>query len=81
MGIPGKRLLSHRETCAYLGVSYGTLEKMVQEGTMPRPIRFGAAKNASKRYDLVDVDKAIQKLSEHDTSNAEAQRIMKGRRS
>lgn len=43
---------------AYIGVSPNTFDKLVKDGTMPRPIKLGAR----LIWDVRDLDKAFDKL-------------------
>lgn len=66
------RLLSAPDAAAYIGVSVGTLDKLVTAGLMPRPRvwREGASDKVRRRlYDVRELDDAIDAMP-HDGADA-----------
>lgn len=59
------RGLSREEAAAYVGLSPGSFDKLVQEGGMPPPKRVGAR----KIWDIRAVDRAFAKLPRHSQIN------------
>ncbi len=54
------RGLSRVEAARYIGVSPGTFDRLVEEGTMPKPIRV----RARLIYDRLELDAAFDALGE-----------------
>jgi excisionase family DNA binding protein len=75
-----RRLLKHKEACAYLNVSSSTLNRMVKQGHLSA-VKFGEAKNSHKRYDKEELDRVCDsRRSSGATVTAEAQEMIRRRR-
>ncbi len=57
MSISDTKLLNARDVCATFGISRATLYRRVDDGTFPRPIRFGGA----VRWLPADIEAVIQR--------------------
>lgn len=53
-----RRVCSRDEAASYVGVSGSKFDKMVVEGTMPRPLRYDGV----RRWDKSALDRAINEL-------------------
>lgn len=59
------RGLSRSEAARYIGVSVGTLDRLVDEGVMPKPKTL----RARVVYDRVELDRAFDALGEPSAAN------------
>jgi predicted DNA-binding transcriptional regulator AlpA len=62
---PGsRRCYDRKEAASYVGVSPTHFDKLVREGTMPKPVKF----SARKVWDRTALDRAIDGLSGIDST-------------
>jgi excisionase family DNA binding protein len=61
MRTSGPRLLSARETAAYLAIGYDTVLLLVKSGTL-RPVRLPLGENELRKllFDRVDLDRLVE---------------------
>ncbi len=53
--------ITKTELSEELGVSLSTIDKMIaKKNVLPKPIKFGRSKNATIRFNIVDIAKYIQ---------------------
>jgi excisionase family DNA binding protein len=52
-------LLSITQVMEMLGVSRSTVERMVRQGRLPRPIKLGPAQGSSIRFEKAKVEAAL----------------------
>jgi excisionase family DNA binding protein len=52
-------MLSVKDVCAMLRVSRSTLVRMTEEGLLPKPLKFGAARNATVRWHRETIEAAL----------------------
>ena len=57
--LPPRILRPQRVAAEYVGIGEGTFRKLVAEGTLPAPIRFGTR---CKGWDRLALDRAIEKM-------------------
>jgi predicted DNA-binding transcriptional regulator AlpA len=65
MTLGPRRGLSRREAAHYIGVSPTTFDKLVKNGTMPKPVRM----NARTIWDLRALDEAFDELTDEKFRN------------
>jgi predicted DNA-binding transcriptional regulator AlpA len=53
-----RRVCNRDEAASYVGVSAGKFDKMVADGTMPKPLRYDGV----RRWDKSALDRAINEL-------------------
>jgi excisionase family DNA binding protein len=53
------KMLSVKDVCAMLRVSRSTVVRMTAEGLLPKPVKFGAARNATIRWHPEAIDAAL----------------------
>jgi excisionase family DNA binding protein len=52
-------MLAVKDVCAMLRISRSTVERMVKEGLLPPPLKFGAARNATVRWHRETIEAAL----------------------
>ena len=59
-----KTYLPKADLIAALHISSTTLERLITAGKLPSPIKFGAGKSATARFDVEAVEAALAALAE-----------------
>ena len=56
--------LTRSQVAEYLGVHPGTIDRMVADGRLPKPLKLSRARNGRCRYSAASIQAAIVQLGE-----------------
>jgi hypothetical protein len=56
---PTPKLVDSKMLCLWLGISGRQLERWIEAGTFPEPIRFGDGRNHKRFWRVADIEKLL----------------------